>query len=341
MFAHLPERHAALHCGGALGVLLVVCLVPVAVTRLLGTVWPIAVFVPAVAVVCLVGGVLWKVGRWMRAPVPFRIPLTAGQQRMLPSIPHSLVGCPRTAVEVMLRVLLDVILFRPLLRATPTARRLGNNLSGTAGRWLWLFAAAFHGSLAVIALRHLRLFLTPVPSFVAFLERFDSATDLLVPRVHVTSLLLLLALGLLIGRRLILPRLRYISLAADYFPLFLLAAIAITGLLMRHVTRTDVAAFKVFTTSLSTMILALPAQADTLLWVHVFLVSLLVGYFPLSKLMHMPGALMSPTLTLASDNREVRHINVRNPKVQVISYAEYETTFRERMIEAGLPVEDA
>jgi nitrate reductase gamma subunit len=341
MFARRAGRHVTLHFGGALGVVLVACLLPAVVIRLVGTVWPFALLLPALAVACLAGGMVWKVGRWMRAPVPFRIPLTAGQQRTFPSIPHSRLGCPHTAFEVMLRVLLDVILFRPLLRATPTASRLGSKLSGIAGRWLWLLAAAFHGSLLVIALRHLRLFLTPVPSFVAFLEQFDSATELAVPKVHVTGLLLLLALGLLLGRRLVLVRLRYISLAADYFPLLLLGAIAITGLLMRHVTRTDVAALKLFTTSIPTLTLVWPAQVDLLLWTHVFLVCVLLGYFPLSKLMHMPGALMSPTLTQANDNREVRHVNVRNPKVEVLSYAEYESAFRERMIEAGLPVEDA
>jgi len=85
----------------------------------------------------------------------------------------------------------------------------------------------------------------------------------------------------------------------------------------------------------------LPSRADTWLMTHIFLVGLLLAYFPLSKLMHMPGALLSPTLTMANINREKRHINVRNPKVQFMHYADYEATFRDRMIEAGLPVEAA
>ena len=283
----------------------------------------------------------WKVARWMRAPVPFRIPLTVGQQRSLTSIPHSRTGSPHSFLEVMLRVLLDVLLLRPLFRTTPTAPSVGRGLAHGMDRSLWLMAAAFHGSLAVILLRHLRLFLEPVPSFVTFLERLDVGTEMVLPKVHATSVVLLLALLFLVGRRFVLKRVRYISLAADYFPLFLLLGIATTGFLMRHVTRTDVGAVKQLTTSLASFTLVLPSQADTLLLVHLFLVGVLLVYFPLSKLMHMPGALMSPTLTMANVNRERRHINVRNPRVEVLHYADYEATFRERMIEAGLPVEEA
>ena len=132
-------------------------------------------------------------------------------------------------------------------------------------------------------------------------------------------------------------RVRYISLAADYFPLLLLLAIATTGIVMRHFVRTDVAAVKQLTIGLANW--TLPLRADAWLITHVFLVGVLLVYFPLSKLMHMPGALLSPTLTMANINREKRHINVCNPQVQVMHYADYEATFRERMIEAGLPVE--
>jgi hypothetical protein len=77
----------------------------------------------------------------------------------------------------------------------------------------------FTARCSVIVLRHLRLFWEPVPGFVTFLEQFDVATEMFLPKVHVTSLVFPLALALLLGRRLLLMRVRYISLAADYFPL--------------------------------------------------------------------------------------------------------------------------
>jgi hypothetical protein len=65
----------------------------------------------------------------------------------------------------------------------------------------------------------------------------------------------------------------------------------------------------------------------------------LVGYFPFSKLMHMGGIFLSPTRNLANNNRAVRHVNPWNYPVEVHTYEEYEEEFREKMIEAGLPVE--
>ena len=334
------DRHLSLHLGFALGAVGVACAVPALCAALLGGHWPLLVVaMAAVAPALFLVAFVRKVARWMRAPVPFRIPLTVGQQRGLTWIRHSRTGSPHSWFDVLLRMFLDVLLFRPLFRATPTAPSTGGGLAHGMGRSLWLIAAAFHGSLAVVALRHLRFFLEPVPRFVAVLERFDVASEAVLPAVRVTSVLLLLALAFLLGRRLLLPRVRYISLAADYFPLLLLLAIATTGLVMRHFARTDVAAVKQLTASLAGFALVSPSPADTWLVVHIFLVGVLLVYFPLGKLMHMPGALMSPTLIMANTNRVQRHINLRNPQVQVLHYAEYEATFRERMVEAGLPVE--
>ena len=333
----ITGRHTVMQLGGALGSVAVACVVPVLAAMLMGARGALLVVaVLAVAPLALLATFIWKVARWMRTPVAFRIPLTVGQQKGLASIAHSRTGSPHTATEVMLRVLLDGVLFRPLFRATPTALR---GLAHGMGRFLWLLAVAFHGSLLIVVLRHLRLFLEPVPAFVAGLERFDVATEMFLPKVHLTSLVLPLALAFLLGRRLLLVRVRYISLAADYLPLLLLLAIATTGLVMRHVVRTDVTALKNLTLGLAHGTLVLPTQPDTWLSVHIFLVGILLVYFPLSKLMHMPGVLLSPTLTMANNNRERRHINVRNPQVATMHYADYEAAFRDRMIEAGLPVE--
>jgi nitrate reductase gamma subunit len=209
------------------------------------------------------------------------------------------------------------------------------------GRSLWFLAVAFHGSLVIIVLRHLRLFLQPVPRFVAVLERLDLATEMVLPKVHLTTLIFPLALTFLLGRRLVLLRMRYISLAADYFPLLLLLAIATTGIVVRHFVGTDITTVKGATLGLVNWAPVLASAPDIWLVMHVFLAGVLLVTFPLSKLMHVPGVFMSPTLTMANNNRERRHINLRNPQVATMHYADYEATFRERMIEAGLPVENA
>ena len=333
-------RHLSLHLGGALGAVAVACAVPALISVLLGRHWLLfAMLAAATGVLALGVAFVWKVGRWMRAPVPFRIPLTLGQQMGAGCAVRDRTGNPHSTSDVLLRVFLDGVLFRPLFRATPTAPMAARGLSHGMGRSLWFLAVAFHGSLAIIVLHHLRLFLQPVPGFVAALERLDLATEMVLPKVHLTTLIFPLALTLLLGRRLVLLRVRYISLAADYFPLLLLLAIATTGLVVRHFVRTDITSVKWATLGLVNWAPALATAPDTWLVMHVFLVGVLLVTFPLSKLMHMPGVFLSPTLTMANSNRERRHINERNPQVATMHYADYEATFRDRMIEAGLPVE--
>ena len=62
-------------------------------------------------------------------------------------------------------------------------------------------------------------------------------------------------------------------------------------------------------------------------------------YFPFSKLMHMGGIFFSPTRNMKGNSREFRTENPWNYPVKVHTYEEYEDDFRDKMIEAGLPVE--
>ena len=83
----------------------------------------------------------------------------------------------------------------------------------------------------------------------------------------------------------------------------------------------------------------IPDSVGTLFYIHIFLVSCLFAYFPFSKLMHLGGVFLSPTRNLANNNRAVRHVNPWNYPVNVHTYAAYEDEFREKMVEAGLPVD--
>jgi nitrate reductase gamma subunit len=65
----------------------------------------------------------------------------------------------------------------------------------------------------------------------------------------------------------------------------------------------------------------------------------LLVYFPFSKLMHMGGVFLSPTRNMLANTREVRHVNPWNYPVKVHTYEAYENEFRDKMIEAGLPVD--
>jgi len=132
---------------------------------------------------------------------------------------------------------------------------------------------------------------------------------------------------------------KYISLAADYFPLFLILTIAATGVLMRYFSKVHIVGVKELAMGLVSFSPAIPEGVGVLFYIHLFLVCVLFAYFPFSKLMHMGGVFLSPTRNLANNSRAVRHINPWNYPVHVHTYEEYEDDFREKMKKAGLPVE--
>jgi hypothetical protein len=83
----------------------------------------------------------------------------------------------------------------------------------------------------------------------------------------------------------------------------------------------------------------MPEGIGTIFFIHIFLVSILIAYFPFSKLMHMAGIFLSPTRNLSNNSRFVRHTNPWDYPVKVHTYEEYEDEFREKMVEVDLPVE--
>ena len=77
----------------------------------------------------------------------------------------------------------------------------------------------------------------------------------------------------------------------------------------------------------------------SIFYIHLFLVCVLLVYFPFSKLMHLGGVFLSPTRNMRNDSRQVRHVNPWNPDIKVHAYSAYEDEFREFMVEADIPVE--
>jgi nitrate reductase gamma subunit len=281
-----------------------------------------------------------KVLDWAKSPVPFRIPTTCGQANSLPWIKQNKLDCPSTTAGVLGRMFLEVFLFRSLFRNTQAEIHDGPKLAYGSSKYLWLFGILFHYSFLTILLRHLRLFLDPIPAFVHTLEFLDGFLQVGAPTLYQTDLVLIGALTFLLLRRLVLPNLRYISLVADYFPLFLILGIGLTGILMRYVVRVDVVSIKMLTHGLVTFKPFVAAGVGNLFFVHMFLITVLLVYFPFSKLMHAGGVFLSPTRNLANNSRMNRHVNPWNdPSIKPHSYAGYEDDFREFMVAAGLPVE--
>ncbi len=296
------------------------------------------IWIPYLAVAMFIGGTVMAVIRWGRSPVPFRIPTTCGQQRALPWIPNDSLDNPHTTGAVLKRMFLEVFLFRSLFRNTRMKLQNGNLVYGST-KWLWLGALAFHYAFFTILIRHLRFFLEPVPALIAAMDKADGFFQVGLPSMYQTDAVILAALGFLLARRLLEPQVRYISFASDFFPLLLIGAIAVTGVLMRYFVRVDVTAIKQLAMSLATFSPAVPAGVGALFFAHLFLICALLAYFPFSKLLHAPGVFMSPTRNLANNSREVRHINPWNPDVKVHTYEEWEEEFHVPMKKAGFPLE--
>ena len=306
------------------------------------------IIIPYLALLTFLVGFVYKIVDWSRSAVPFRIPTTGGQQKSLPWIKHSQLDCPFTKWQVVARMALEILTFRSLFRNTRMRLKEGSRISYQLEIFLWVGALAFHYAFLAVLVRHLRFFTEPVPFLVTLVENVDSFFRIEVlypnfyfglPGVFLSGLVLLAAVTYLVARRLFIRPVRYISLASDYFPLFLIFGIALTGILMRYFIKIDITAAKELTMGLVTLRPTIPEGVGTVFYVHLFFVSVLLAYFPFSKLMHLGGIFLSPTRNLTTDTRAKRHVNPWNYPVPVHTYQEYEDEFREKMIEVGLPVD--
>jgi len=296
------------------------------------------VIIPYAALLAFLAGFSYRVLKWARSPVPFRIPTTCGQQKSLPWIKGHYWENPSGTLGVIGRMALEILLFRSLFRNSKVELREGRPIFGGA-KWLWLAGLLFHWSFLIILLRHLRFFTEPVPLGVNLLASLDGFFEIGVPTLYLTDAFLLISVTYLTLRRIAIPQVRYISLPADYFPLFLILGVGVSGFLMRHVYKVDLQKVKELAFSLLQFRPSIPEGIGLAFYVHLFLVCALLIYFPMSKLMHMGGIFLSPTRNLANNSRRRRHINPWNYPVQGHTYAEYEEEFREKMKAARIPVD--
>ena len=205
--------------------------------------------------IVFLGGFTWRVLSWAQSPVPFNITTTCGQQHSLPWIRSSRLGNPHTRWGIVGRLLFETLLFRSLLRNVKHEWVEGEGdaprLVYKASPGLWIGALVFHYSLLVVFLRHARFFLDPAPGWLSGIEWVDSFFRVGSVAFFLSGPLLILAALFLLLRRLFTPWLRYLSLPADYFPLYLLLGIALTGGLLRYSLRIDIQTVKHFCVSLA------------------------------------------------------------------------------------------
>jgi len=298
----------------------------------------VLMILPYAALATFIGGFVYRVILWARAPVPFRSSTTCGQQQSLSWLKSEPLESPATSVGVFVRMALEVLCFRSLFRNTDLKLIEGRPIYGSA-KWLWLFGMLFHWSLLIIIVRHLRFFVEPIIPWINGLSAIDGFFQIGIPTFYLSDIAILMGLAFLILRRLVVPELRYISLFADHFSLLLLLSIALTGVLMRTVFPADLEQVKSLAMGWVTFAPHVPKDTSFLVQTHLIFVCVLLAWFPFSKLMHMGGVFLSPTRNLANDSRMRRHVNPWNAPVKVHTYEEYEDDFRDQMKTAELPVD--
>ena len=305
--------------------------------KVAGLAYFFGVLIPYLAVAAFVIGLVYRVIKWASSPVPFRITTTCGQQKSLSWIKHDRLENPFTTLEVIARMALEVLFFRSLFRNSKTDLAEGKKLVYGTNFWLWGASLAFHYCFLFIFIRHFRFFSEPVPFWLNAMADLDSFFQIGLPLLYLTDVVFVAAVTFLFIRRVLSPQLRYFSLMADYFPLFLILGIAISGILMRYFMKVDIVGVKALTMGLLHMSFARPpTEIGAIFYVHLFLVCSLIAYFPFSKLVHAAGVFLSPTRNLANNNRWRRHVNPWNPEVKLHSYEEYCEEFKDKMEECGL-----
>lgn len=220
-----------------------------------------------VATVVLVVGLARKILQYARTPAPLKITTTPA---------------PVTEIGVVMRMFREVVLFESLFKST---------------KWTWIFGWMFHMGLFLVLLRHLRYFIDPVWLPIQLIQPFGMYA----------GFAMVIGLVGLMGRRIFVDRVRYISSPSDYLWLILLFFIGFSGLMMTFVVHTDVVMVKQFFRGLLTFSWGvLPVDLPLLL--HLLLVAVLMILFPFSKLLHAPGIFFSPTRNQVDNPREKRHL---------------------------------
>ena len=296
------------------------------------------IVIPCGAFAVFVAGFVYRILSWGRLPVPFSIPTTCGQGKSLPWINSDYLESPPCTAAVIGRMALEVLLFRSLFRNTRLYLYDERPVYSSA-KWLWFFALLFHWSLLVVTLRHMRFFIEPVTPLINGLATIDGFFDIAIPTFFLSDAAIVMALTFLFVRRVVVPQLRYISLFTDYFAVALILGVAITGILMRNFFPVDIEEVKTMALGWVTFAPYVPKEMSALFYIHLLLVSVLLAWFPFSKLMHMGGIFLSPTRNMANDSRRRRHINPWNAPVKVHTYEEYEDEYRDKMKAAGLPLD--
>ncbi len=218
---------------------------------------------PYVAFIVFVVGMVYRFRVWFKTPQPGKMTLFTNQ------------GDSTTK-----SVLAEALFFPSLFRGDKP---------------LWTGAWIFHVTLALVFLGHVRVFTGLLDSMLMGMGMSEEAIGTMSATAGGGAGILLLVTGLfLLIRRMVQKRVRQISGLPDFFALFLLIAIILTGDLMRFGAHFDLAQTRVWAASLLSFSPQIPENGMFLL--HAMLAQFLIIYIPFSKILHFGGIFFTQAL---------------------------------------------
>ena len=200
-----------------------------------------------------------------------------------------LTPAPLTKSGAFARVLGEVFFFKSLFKSNKAT---------------WVFGYLFHISFFLLIFMHfLRHFIysNPLPWWY----------NIFVGIGIVCGIVMVLSLFLLLMRRVVIERVKFISLFQDYLILVLLMLIGLAGLSLNYVLTPN--ALTVVDNQLDPYMNGLLTfqftniPSNPLFLIHYTLVMLLILYIPFSKVMHFVGVFFSPTRNMADNPIEERY----------------------------------
>ena len=218
--------------------------------------------------------VVLRIYQYAVTPQPIKIMLTPAQL---------------TKSGAFARVLGEVFFFKSLFKSNKAT---------------WVFGYLFHISFFLLIFMHfLRHFIysNPLPWWY----------NIFVGIGIVCGIVMVLSLFLLLMRRVVIERVKFISLFQDYLILVLLMLIGLAGLSLNYVLTPN--ALTVVDNQLDPYMNGLLTfqftniPSNPLFLIHYTLVMLLILYIPFSKVMHFVGIFFSPTRNMADNPIEERY----------------------------------
>ena len=228
----------------------------------------IGVVLPYVAIIVFIGGMARRFYVWSKLPSP----------------PMTLFPAPPNDRANLLNTLGEAAFFKSLFKGD---------------RLLWVLAWGFHAVLLLIFIGHFRVF-ADVDAILRALGMSQDAIGAMSSWAGgAAGVLILLAAILLLARRATVPRAKEITGLSDYLALLLIAAIILTGNVMRFgAEHFDLTMTREYFARLVTFqdVGSAEALQHNAFLVHMGLALVLILCIPFSKILHFGGIFFTQQL---------------------------------------------